>query len=740
MEEWKNENSSRIESKRGHEWLGDDTEVEPCTKKQAKDALSDTELESCANKHELESGCAKKQTKDALSDTELESCANKQVKEASNDEIFSEISNPNLSPTDNACSIQTVSSQLAKLVSNNQVVSGENSSTCSRNLSTEESLNEEEESKNDTSGAVSTSLFVCEIPKDFSSTGIRKIIFKFSKCKEIYDNQLSAIAVGSGSDGISQWNHSASDDMNTEISSYGKILSAYEFELHAGGKTRHPSNHIYLENGKPIYSVIQELKTAPHSVNEESFQAWKESLQENSHMVKTEKRRHISVPGMHFSVRITFVLDEEMSGDDECRETLQGINNNGKLSEGYLMLACDIEVMEPKSSEDIYKTHLLHGRASAGLSVNSTSQNLAATFVNAFLNVGFGHDSALWDVDSGLAQIDKYLHSDDKNVIASASLAVGILTCGVEHECDLIRSKFSRVLEDKKMPLDVIVFTAISLGLVYVGSCDEDISQTIISALKHQNLSKLGQPLTCLLPLGLDLLYLGKQKSVEGTAEISKTLNTKIRTHCDMILFSCAYAGIGDVLKVLTLRLSIRIGVRSVMLMKVADRSFFTQVQYLLGQCAQHLKRGETHQGPTVLRIAMVAMAEELGLEMVIRFEQDYILTFHGPSFYHSSSVMKQTKNCRRSYQEKISPSKFEAHAGCCRNIYTSSGLTLHDIALSLANGQNLATGSSDDMCATCGAGGDLIICDGCPLAFHTDATPFEYVMISPHIDIRVYY
>ncbi|XP_028086016.1 26S proteasome non-ATPase regulatory subunit 2 homolog A-like isoform X2 [Camellia sinensis] len=321
---------------------------------------------------------------------------------------------------------------------------------------------------------------------------------------------------------------------------FSKILSAYEFELHAGGKTRHPSNHIYLENGKPIYSVIQELKTAPHSVNEESFQAWKESLQENSHMVKTEKRRHISVPGMHFSVvyltlfiywqifttcddlllkkqfcyilgqhRITFVLDEEMSGDDECRETLQGINNNGKLSEGYLMLACDIEVMEPKSSEDIYK----------------------------------------------------------------------------------IRSKFSRVLEDKKMPLDVIVFTAISLGLVYVGSCDEDISQTIISALKHQNLSKLGQPLTCLLPLGLDLLYLGKQKSVEGTAEISKTLNTKIRTHCDMILFSCAYAGIGDVLK----------------------------VQYLLGQCAQHLKRGETHQGPTVLRIAMVAMAEELGLEMVIR-------------------------------------------------------------------------------------------------------------------------
>ncbi|KAL7183160.1 hypothetical protein ACSBR1_041774 [Camellia fascicularis] len=272
-------------------------------KKQAKDSLSDTELESCANKHELESSCTKKQAKDSLSDTVLES-ANK----------------------------QTISSQLAELVSNNQVASSENSSTCSGNSSSEVSLNEEEESKNDTCGAVSTSLFVREIPKDFSSTGIRKITFKFSKRKEDYDNQLSATAVGSGSDGISQWNHSASDDMNTEISSYGKvlldsypttvkkllstgileggrvkyviasqerelpgiikgcgylcgcslcnfskILSAYEFELHAGGKTRHPK-----------------------------------SLQENSHMVKTEKRRHISVPGMHHATTSGQLIEDSL--------------------------------------------------------------------------------------------------------------------------------------------------------------------------------------------------------------------------------------------------------------------------------------------------------------------------------------------------------------------------------------------------------------------------------------------
>lgn len=46
---------------------------------------------------------------------------------------------------------------------------------------------------------------------------------------------------------------------------------------------------------------------------------------------------------------------------------------------------------------------------------------------------------------------------------------------------------------------------------------------------------------------------------------------------------------------------------------------FLSQVQHFLGQCAQHLEKGESYQGPAVLGIAMVAMGEELGLEMAIR-------------------------------------------------------------------------------------------------------------------------
>ncbi|KAH7533148.1 hypothetical protein FEM48_Zijuj04G0099600 [Ziziphus jujuba var. spinosa] len=368
---------------------------------------------------------------------------------------------------------------------------------------------------------------------------------------------------------------------------------------------------------------------------------------------------------------VCFELDEEMAADEIDRESLQDIINNTRLNEGYLTLARDIEVMEAKTPEDIYKAHLLDGRASAGASVDSARQNLAATFVNAFVNAGFGQDKLmtvptdassggssgnwlfknkehgktsaaaslgmilLWDVDSGLAQLDKYFHSNDNHVIAGALLGVGIVNSSIKNDCDpalallgdyvdredpsirigaimglgityagtqneTLRHKLSPILNDAKAPLDVIAFTAISLGLIYVGSCNEEVAQAIILALMERSDAEFGEPLTRLLPLSLGLLYLGKQRacaiipiveSVEATAEVSKTFDEKIRKHCDMVLLSCAYAGTGNVLK----------------------------VQNLLGHCSQHLEKGETHQGPAVLGIAMVAMAEELGLEMAIR-------------------------------------------------------------------------------------------------------------------------
>ena len=67
------------------------------------------------------------------------------------------------------------------------------------------------------------------------------------------------------------------------------------------------------------------------------------------------------------------------------------------------------------------------------------------------------------------------------------------------------------LLLDGRSSVDVIAFAAIALGLVYVGSCNEDVAQNIVLALMERSEAELGDPLARFLPLGLGLLFLGKQ-------------------------------------------------------------------------------------------------------------------------------------------------------------------------------------------------------------------------------------
>lgn len=74
-----------------------------------------------------------------------------------------------------------------------------------------------------------------------------------------------------------------------------------------------------------------------------------------------------------------------------------------------------------------------------------------------------------------------------------------------------LKLRLSSILGDSKTPLEVLAFTAITLGLVYVGSCCEEIAQSIIFALMDRSEAELSDPLVRFLPLALGLLYLGKQ-------------------------------------------------------------------------------------------------------------------------------------------------------------------------------------------------------------------------------------
>ncbi|KAG4170297.1 hypothetical protein ERO13_A12G139150v2, partial [Gossypium hirsutum] len=309
---------------------------------------------------------------------------------------------------------------------------------------------------------------------------------------------------------------------------------------------------------------------------------------------------------------INFELNDDMVEDD--RELSQNIINNVKLSEGYLTLTRDFEVMEPKCLENIYKVWTL----------TLAGQNLVATFDNAFVNAGFGKDTLMtnptdsssdglsknWifknkehakisvveslDVDSGLAQTGKYLHSDHNYVIAKAFLGAGLVNCSA---LALLSEYINK--KDSLIQIGAIM----GLGIAYASAQDKQILNSLTAILKHENvsqaiadtltgrtMSELRHPKSQLLVIALGLIYLGKQKGVEATSEVSKLFSEKMKNYVDITLLSCAHAGTGNILT----------------------------VQKLLGHCS-HLENAEASQGFAVLGIAIVAMAEEVGLEISIR-------------------------------------------------------------------------------------------------------------------------
>jgi len=188
---------------------------------------------------------------------------------------------------------------------------------------------------------------------------------------------------------------------------------------------------------------------------------------------------------------------------DEVNELI----GNSKTSEFFLELAKDLDTVEPKSPEDIYKTHLAdtggftRRRDTGAQQVDSARANLASTFVNALVNVGYGKDllitpegnswlyknkdhgmmSAaaslgailLWNVEEGLHQIDKFLHSNEEYIRAGALLAIGIVSSGTRLELDPALALLSEQIQNSSKAVKYAA--CLGLGLAYAGTAREDL-------------------------------------------------------------------------------------------------------------------------------------------------------------------------------------------------------------------------------------------------------------------------
>jgi 26S proteasome regulatory subunit N1 len=339
--------------------------------------------------------------------------------------------------------------------------------------------------------------------------------------------------------------------------------------------------------------------------------------------------------------------------------------NNTKLPDHFKALARELNILDPKTTEDIYKSHLESNRVTGFTNLDSARHNLSAAFVNAFVNAGFGNDKMmmveeeksswvwktkeegmmstvasigtllLWDVEGGLDKIDKYTYAAEDQIQAGSLLAFGIMSSGVRIDSDPIlallgdeerlnhKSPMVRVaaimglgltyagsnrealldlllpiVGDTSQDMQISAMAALSLGMIFVGSSNSDVSEAIVQTLLDDDRkSQLKDKWTRFMALGLGLLFFGRQEEVDVIIETLKAIDHPMSKPTSVLAEICAWAGTGTVLK----------------------------LQELLHICNDHIEDSDEKKGDELLQayavigLGLVAMGEDVGQEMVLR-------------------------------------------------------------------------------------------------------------------------
>ncbi|GLV43279.1 Regulatory particle non-ATPase 1 [Carabus blaptoides fortunei] len=434
-----------------------------------------------------------------------------------------------------------------------------------------------------------------------------------------------------------------------------------------------PENTILLQTALKLFRKFNQYP-----------QALRLAMQLNDHQLIEEI--FTSCPDVSVQKQLAFMLGRqqiylEINENVTEYDDLIEIMANCHLNNHFLNLARELDIMEPKTPEDVYKSHLENTRPPfGGGQVDSARQNLAASFVNGFVNAAFGQDKLLmedgnkwlfknkehgmlsataslglillWDVDGGLTPIDKYLYSAEDHIKSGALLACGIVNCGVRNECDpalallsdyvlhssnimrigailglglayagsnreTVLSLLAPVFSDSKSSMEVIGMAGLASGMIAVGSCNPDVTASIMQTLMEKSESELKDTYARFLPLGLGLCHLGRQEAVEAIIAALEVVPEPFRSMAVTMVEVCAYAGTGNVLK----------------------------VQQLLHICSEHYETGDkedsrsdknakadkskdkeekdkdlsARQAVAVLGIALISMGEDIGSEMAYR-------------------------------------------------------------------------------------------------------------------------
>ncbi|KAF8801079.1 26S proteasome regulatory complex, non-ATPase subcomplex, Rpn1 subunit [Phlegmacium glaucopus] len=369
--------------------------------------------------------------------------------------------------------------------------------------------------------------------------------------------------------------------------------------------------------------------------------------------------------------------DAEIAADEELSDDLLECLYNTKLSTHFRDFGKELGVADAKSLEDVYKSHLENTRPGISANVDSARGNLAGTFVNAFVNAGFGNDklmvtaeegsswiyknkdhgmmsaaaslglSLLWDTEVGLSHIDKYTYSAEEHIKAGALFATGMLNTGIRTEGDFALSLLGEYTENKSVLLKTSAF--MGLALAYAGSHREDL---LAHLLPHVADDTISMEISGLAALALGFIFVGSkhgevseiilQTFMEKYERGDKSLDEKWATFMALGL-GLLYLGLQDAsdatietLKAIDHPIS-KTAQILVEACSFAGTGNVLKIQAMLHHCDDHIttskkdfkeekkdakeepKADATFPSFAVIAIALIAMGEDIGAEMSLR-------------------------------------------------------------------------------------------------------------------------
>lgn len=350
----------------------------------------------------------------------------------------------------------------------------------------------------------------------------------------------------------------------------------------------------------------------------------------------------------------------DVSADEDSE--LANLMNNTHISKWYQALQKDLQITEPKELEDIYKSHLVEGSRGNASRADSAQLNLASSFVSAFVNAASGKDKLMttdangwlghnrqlgslvavaslgmvnmWDFETGSGELDKYMSRENEHLKAGGILGMGIMMSGMRSEFDPVWStvqehvdnekpivkncaalalamayagssradvveRLKPIIEDPNQSIEILGHYALALGLLCVGSGDLELAFPFLSLYERDVESLKSSSYTRFVAIGLGLLFLGRPEQAEVIIQTLSALAGDVGKYAATVVevFTLANSGSTD------------------------------DIQKLLHLCNEHLEADDEFQGVAVMGIAMVAMAEEIGSQMVLR-TLDHLLRY----------------------------------------------------------------------------------------------------------------